>query len=197
MDGGGSHRALSGQPPSTPTHEEEVLGMVARVGQSPGEAGVANVSCMASWLCLSILICQMGIRMLPSRGGWQGLQEKVSVWCLARACLWEVHCLRPCVITVVLVILGSMNNAEFRPDRFVGVQTVAALGMCSQWHTQGVWGRSPTSPRAQWAPSTCLHTSAAQPPSLLTTPAWVWVPGGGMVSTQWGGRCAGLAGFLS
>ena len=32
-----------------------------------------------------------------------------------------------------------MSNAEFRPelDRLVGVETVAALGPCSQWHTQG------------------------------------------------------------
>lgn len=53
---------------NTPMHKEEVLGMVARAGQSRGKLGVANcLSCMASWLCLSILIHQMGTRVLPSR----------------------------------------------------------------------------------------------------------------------------------
>lgn len=60
----------------------------------------------------------------------------------------------------------------------MGVEAVAALGMCSQWHTQGVWDH-PRPPSGQWVPKTCLHTAAAQEPSVLMTQAWVWALGGG------------------
>ena len=92
MDGGGSHRGLSRQswpPPSTPMHEEEVLRKVARAGQSPGEAGVANCE-LCGFLAMPQYI-HLSNGHKSSRGGWQGLHERIGVWGPARACLRDVH----------------------------------------------------------------------------------------------------------
>lgn len=61
-------------PPCTRRKSSEWLPEQVRVW---GKPAWPTVSCMASWLCLSILICQMGTRALPSRGGWQGLHERI------------------------------------------------------------------------------------------------------------------------
>ena len=61
-------------------HEEEVLRMVARAGQNPGEAGMANCELHGFLAMPQYTHLSMGTRVLPSRGGWQGLHERISVW---------------------------------------------------------------------------------------------------------------------
>lgn len=138
MDGGGSHRALSGQswpPPSTPMHKEKVLGMVARAGQSPGKAGVANCELHGFLAVPQYTHPSNGHKSASFQGGWQGLQERISLvvgTCLrVGSALSQAMC-HHCRHRHPRVHEQCRVRPE--PDRTAGV------GTCSQRHTQGVWG---------------------------------------------------------